>query len=123
MCNSTVSDTCIILTSKFNKPIITEALEVGEVRIGKARFTGGNENLNLTFRLAEFTEQATVKLFDLRGRLVRSFSVDVLDDASNFIAEWDGKDNKGNLLPSGTYVWQIEAKNNPTRSGVTVLTR
>lgn len=42
-------------------------------------------------------------LFDLRGRRVRSF---VLDPAGSRV-EWDGRDDRGRALPSGTYLVRL----------------
>jgi flagellar hook assembly protein FlgD len=35
---------------------------------------------------------------------------------------WNGQDDNGNMMPSGTYIWKIKA-GSQEKSGVTVLTK
>jgi len=122
MCNATVTDTAIIQTKKAKPPVSTDLL-AGEIRVAKPKFAAGFEALNLNFRLEQARSLATVKIYDLRHRLVRTMLLDAVDEDGTFLASWDGKDDSGNLLSSGTYIWEIGADNNAKKTGVTVLTR
>ena len=50
---------------------------------------------------------ATVKIFNMQGRVLR-----ILDDAKRnsgfYKTAWDGKDETGNIVPSGFYFYRIE---------------
>ncbi len=56
----------------------------------------------------------SVRLFDRRGRGVATLSGNP--------ARWDGRDSKGEPLPSGLYIFQLEA-DGKTRQGTVVLAR
>jgi hypothetical protein len=47
-------------------------------------------------------------VFDLLGRPMREL-VDDTRRAGHYSAQWDGRDNKGGLLPSGLYMYRLEA--------------
>ncbi|MDZ7295865.1 MAG: T9SS type A sorting domain-containing protein [candidate division KSB1 bacterium] len=48
----------------------------------------------------------TLALFDLQGRLVRSLCLEV-SSASEIVFRWDGKDERGEPVPSGVYYYQV----------------
>jgi hypothetical protein len=47
-------------------------------------------------------------VFDLLGRPMREL-VDDSRRAGHYSTQWDGRDNKGGLLPSGLYMYRLEA--------------
>lgn len=51
----------------------------------------------------------TLRAFDLRGRLVRSLLVSAQEDIGEHNVNWDGRDDVGAELPSGTYLLRLEA--------------
>jgi hypothetical protein len=51
----------------------------------------------------------SVKAFDVRGRLVRSLLTSTQQAAGPHDLTWDGRDDAGVALPSGTYVLRLEA--------------
>lgn len=54
-------------------------------------------------------EEAHVRLivFDARGRMVRML-VDGIRKPSRYVEEWDGRDDSGRRLSSGTYFYLLE---------------
>lgn len=50
----------------------------------------------------------TLAVYDLRGHLVRILRNQKLPARSHTV-EWDGRDNKGNLMPSGVYFYKLVA--------------
>jgi hypothetical protein len=51
---------------------------------------------------------ATVEIFEMRGRLVRRLHGGPLPKGVTMLS-WDGTDDRGNALPSGQYVMRLEA--------------
>ncbi|MBU1073860.1 T9SS type A sorting domain-containing protein, partial [bacterium] len=52
---------------------------------------------------------ATLKVFDLRGRLVRSLVDSKWLDAGRHSAVWDGLEDRGQAMASGVYFYRLEA--------------
>ncbi|MCK4575965.1 T9SS type A sorting domain-containing protein, partial [candidate division WOR-3 bacterium] len=57
-----------------------------------------------------------LKIYDVSGRLVRSFSVPTDYSVLHNTIMWDGKDSKGKMVPSGIYFCKLKI-------GKTILTR
>jgi thermitase len=55
--------------------------------------------------------EVEIKVFDLRGNMVRSFN-DVAGSGYNTSITWDGKDSMGNYVPNGTYLYLLIINNN-----------
>ncbi len=64
-----------------------------------------NSSTSITFGLA-FKAFWSLEIFNIADRLVRSFSG--IDYGFKTIV-WDGRDNDGNILPSGVYVYCLKA--------------
>jgi hypothetical protein len=66
-----------------------------------------NARVEIRFELAEPTA-TQVSLYDLRGRLVRSWR-DASAQAGWRLVSWDGRDEAGQSAPSGTYLYRVQA--------------
>jgi len=66
-----------------------------------------NSSVTIAFRLPG-TSDVTVEVFDLSGRLVRDFRLPEAPEGANFL-RWDAKTDSGELLPTGTYLYRVEA--------------
>lgn len=67
-----------------------------------------NPTTTLAFELPT-TEAVTLRVYDLQGRLVRSLlRGEVLSPGRNE-AVWDGRNDSGRRVSSGTYFWRVEA--------------
>jgi len=82
---------------------------------------GGSEfsNMKLSFSFDKAYAKYEVKIYDLKGRLVRKFS----RDGSYAQGEvfWNGKDDNGFNIAGGVYLYQIHAGDNVFTGSVLVL--
>lgn len=67
-----------------------------------------NPRATLSFRTAR-SGPATVRLFDVRGRMVRELLAAAMLEAGEHRVEIDGRDGDGRTLASGMYYFRIEA--------------
>ncbi|MGK9476562.1 FlgD immunoglobulin-like domain containing protein [Melioribacter sp. OK-6-Me] len=68
-----------------------------------------NPTTIITYTLPEMSE-VQIKIYDILGREVRNLINEVKSAGKHSIL-WDGKDNSGNRVNSGTYFYQIKAGN------------
>jgi gliding motility-associated-like protein len=76
-------------------------------------FTPNGDGFNDTWRIAGLSpaqERNEVLVFDVRGKLVYR--------NQNYRAQWDGRDNAGNILPEGDYFWVFKAANGSMKGNV-----
>ncbi len=57
----------------------------------------------------ESPQEVSLELFDLRGRLVRSFGNGNPRERGEHQIVWDGRDEQGRPLPSGVYFYKLKA--------------
>ena len=77
---------------------------------------------NIIYSL-EQEQDVTARIFNLSGRLKRIIKPQFAPQAGNQILNWDGKDSKGNIVPSGLYIVTLEKENAVLRTTVGVLNR
>jgi hypothetical protein len=65
-----------------------------------------NPATKIVFRI-DRDAQASLRVFDVRGRLVRTL-VDSYLAAGQRTVEWDGRDDSGHSVASGTYYMRLE---------------
>ena len=89
--------------------------EVGKAGLPKAFFLAQNSPnpfnpaTMISFNLPEgASEQVSLKVFDLRGRLVRTL-VDGAGEAGTYSVFWDGRDHAGRRVSSGVYLYRMQA--------------
>ena len=66
-------------------------------------FTPGENNLSIHYSLVNNSFILKLYIYTLSGRLIREIRKDNVTIGSGVI-EWDGRDNKNNLVPSGVYI-------------------
>jgi len=54
------------------------------------------------FRITNLAEESAVKIYSVNGELIRSYSIDQVPGAQ---VCWDGRDDSGQLVPSGVYLF------------------
>ncbi len=75
--------------------------------------------IDVTFEYENIDENSVVCwIYDIRGSVVRQ--LDIVGSGDEFT--WDGKDEDGNIAPSGIYIYQIEVEGQ-TINGTIVLAK
>ncbi|MCG3121088.1 MAG: hypothetical protein ALAOOOJD_04035 [bacterium] len=107
-----------LIVDKANEPALAETAIIPEeftlaqnfpnpfVSGGKSR-SAGNPETAIRFGLPQ-DEHVQLLVIDLLGREVRKLA-DSDFSAGYHSVVWDGKDNAGNVVPSGVYIYQIVA--------------
>ncbi|HEY3294365.1 MAG TPA: lamin tail domain-containing protein [bacterium] len=69
---------------------------------------GRNEVLSIQYRLEQPDSRLDLKIYDVRGRLIRRLAN---NEAAGYSGEklWDGKDDHGRMMPTGLYIIYLEA--------------
>ncbi len=83
---------------------------IRDVTVSPNPFTplGSSQNTaSLSFTLDQAYDTVEVKIFSLRGRMVRNYTVS--GTAQSGSVPWDGKDKDGYMVKSGIYIFQITA--------------
>jgi len=68
------------------------------------------KNMKLSFSLEESVDKVVVKIYDLRGNLIRQYEVG--GQYKNGEVYWDGKDSEGYSVKTGVYIYKILAGKN-----------
>jgi len=66
-----------------------------------------NPETRLYFQLPKDSEVQLV-IYNMRGQMVRNL-IEQHYPAGHHVENWDGRDNHGNLVPSGVYIYRIKA--------------
>ncbi len=70
-----------------------------------------NSSTYFTFNLTQIPEELKIKIYSVAGRLLREINVPVSELRNNFNRiYWDGRDEDGDLLANGVYLYKIIAK-------------
>ena len=72
-----------------------------------------SERTIFSFKLPEIISTVTIRIFDLKGRMINKL-VDQTMQASEGNIIWDGKDKNGKNLPVGVYIVLMEATSRDT---------
>jgi hypothetical protein len=78
-----------------------------------------NPETTIKYRIPQ-TARVMLKIYDLIGQEVRTL-VDRIQDAGVYEIRWDGKDGLGQALPSGVYLYQIQADKYSQEEKMTLL--
>ncbi len=65
---------------------------------------------NFYYRLSSDAEMVEVKIFTLAGRLIREISFASAQAGINYSTTWDGKDQEGDEVANGVYIYKITAE-------------
>ena len=64
-------------------------------------------------------ELQQIKIYNVKGQLVRNFGFRISD--CGFSVVWDGRDNNGNILPTGIYLYNLFINNKTTQTKKLIL--
>jgi len=78
-----------------------------------------NPNTSITYNLPG-TETITLKIYNLMGAEIRTL-VNGTRHAGSHVAEWDGKDNAGNYVSSGAYLYILKIGQHQLSRRMTLL--
>ncbi|MCD6308122.1 MAG: gliding motility-associated C-terminal domain-containing protein [Candidatus Latescibacteria bacterium] len=112
-----------VMTSTIIKGVLSDVKAVPKV------FTPNGDNINdftvIEFNLAKIDAKLKIKIFDSKGSLVTMVYDDKLEPGPWFVPDdqkrgsqagarkmpgyWDGKDEDGDLVPPGVYLYQVVA--------------
>jgi subtilisin family serine protease len=81
-------------------------------------FQGGSAT-TILFSLSS-AGQASLRIFDISGRLVATLAEGRLDQGSHS-AQWDGRDSRGRLVGSGVYFYRLETSDETVSKRLTIL--
>jgi hypothetical protein len=99
------------------KASLTNTLGLDNVIVAPAHFNPRREQTTVCYLLSSNVELAssarvTIKIYNLEGKLVRTLCENQERSlGANFVDVWDGKDNRGRLVPSGPYLVLVTAEN------------
>ncbi len=65
-------------------------------------------NVELSYLLNEDAQKVTISIFNQDGEKVRTMEIGT-QEAGERSVNWDGRDDEGNLLPSGKYTFKVTA--------------
>jgi hypothetical protein len=65
---------------------------------------------NFYYRLSSDAEKVEVKIFTLAGRLIRQIPMASAQAGINYSTVWDGKDQEGDAVANGVYIYKITAE-------------
>lgn len=67
-------------------------------------------------------EAVTITIFDIKGSKIRSLISDVFKSSGEHIEDaWDGRDDKGEIVPNGIYIAKISSKSATYHVTIAVL--
>jgi hypothetical protein len=69
--------------------------------------SGGNPSTMIKYDVAQPME-VTIEIFDLLGRKIRTL-IKAQQPPGNYAIVWDGRNDNGQLAPSGIYIYQLRA--------------
>jgi hypothetical protein len=79
-----------------------------------------HQHTNLAFDVLDREERITVTVFDVLGRPVRSLWSGTVGPGRKIVG-WDGRDDRGRLLPAGTYVYTVGTEAGTSSGKMTLL--
>jgi hypothetical protein len=65
---------------------------------------------NFYYHLSQNADRVEIRIFTLAGRLIRHIPISLSRAGINFSATWDGKDQEGDRVANGVYIYKITAE-------------
>jgi hypothetical protein len=113
----------------MDSTLLSDSLNIESIVCQPRIFSpGGNGSVfeftqtNIFYSLEE-SEDVTARIFNLSGRLKQTIKPEVRGNIGRQVMNWDGKDSKGNVVPSGLYIVTLEKSDTILRTTVGVLNR
>lgn len=78
------------------------------------------ENTNFTFKLTQIPEEIKIRIFTIAGRLIKEIAIPSAELKYDFNQiSWDGRDEDGDLIANGTYLYKVIMNNQDKTESVT----
>jgi hypothetical protein len=68
------------------------------------------DRTNFCYTLSAPADEVIIEVFSLAGRMIRTIRSAATRPGYNFETVWDGKDNDGERVASGVYIYKIRAR-------------
>lgn len=98
----------VVLSQTINNTLATNLIGKEVTAVGNQVNLKSDETMDLHFQLAEKAKSVNVTIKDKDGKVVREIEANGLSAGTRSV-EWDGKDANGNILPEGTYSFEVAA--------------
>ena len=82
---------------------------------GNGCSVSNGESNELIFDLQEDAESVTISIYDESGELVKEIQLGEMTKGKHEL-DWEATDNDGNILPDGTYTFEVNAENSEGES-------
>ncbi|MFA6234250.1 MAG: DUF3160 domain-containing protein [Bacteroidota bacterium] len=105
------------MTTAVQSPSVAEQLHLQESYPNPFH---GIAPTTIRFSLMKAAPEASLGVYDLAGRRVRTLLQSGLS-AGSYMSRWDGRDDAGQLLPSGSYMVVLDAYGQRASSSVVLL--
>jgi hypothetical protein len=69
-----------------------------------------SEETNFYYRLSSFADKVNIEIFTLAGRLIKTLPNASRDVGINFSTTWNGKDQDGDKVANGVYIYKVMAE-------------
>lgn len=103
-------DMNLLMTQSINGNLAAALVgKVVRAQIDRIEFDGAS-GADLQFNLGQAATSIQINVTDADGNTIRTLSMSA-HSAGDTAIYWDGRDNDGNLVPSGTYSYSVSAKN------------
>ncbi|MCK4584945.1 hypothetical protein KAU13_05975 [candidate division WOR-3 bacterium] len=66
-------------------------------------------------------ESVELKIYNVTGELLKSFLLPTTYSLLPTVVSWDGTDDKGNIVPNGTYFYQLNVGNKSITKSMTLI--
>jgi ligand-binding sensor domain-containing protein len=115
---TTLSGIAILRSNPFTTPL----KELDRVKVGPIPLYVSNKEVSyLYFR--NLTSNSEVKILTANGRLVRTLNLKNSNDFFGSFARWDGRNQEGNLVSTGVYVYLVTDEAGHAASGKLLVIR
>ncbi len=95
----------------FSIQVGEEQLKITEVMNYPNPFS---DKTNFTYQLSDQADGIEIKIYTLAGRLIKTIKEASSNSGYNFLTTWDGRDEQGDKIASGVYIYKIIARKSST---------
>ena len=107
----------VIATDIDNSSLPVSTADILEPKCGLLQntpnpFGSTNTSTEINF-VIDKTALAEVKIYNIQGQLIKNLYRGIVNRNEELSLDWDGKDDEGNILPSGIYFYQLKVNGKP----------